>query len=426
VSKTFVGFGFGPIMSGLFAFEAHASGAFERLVVSEIDAALVKAVRDHGGVYQVNVAHPDGIRPVTVEGVDVLNPRDPADRDRLVNAIAESDEMATALPSVQIYGAGGEGSVAALIASGIRRRQSARPTVIYAAENNNDAALLLGTAIADALGGPLPESFRCVDTVIGKMSGIITDAETIKRLGLVEMTPGAGRAILVEKFNRILFSRPHLDGWRRGIGVFVEKEHLEPFEEAKLYGHNAIHALLGYLADLRGCVTIADAGREPQLLDIARHAFLDECGAAMCELHKGTGDPLFTTDGWREYAEDLLERMVNPHLNDLVERVIRDPLRKLGWRDRLVGAMRRCMEAGVSPNHLAMGAAAAIVFLVNHPEQAGALKLELPSTARDIDDIAMDRVLHAAWGDEGFEQALPVRALIRQGLIDLRASFVNA
>ena len=36
--------------------------------------------------------------------------------------------------------------------------------------------------------------------------------------------------------------------FKRGITVFDEKGTLQPFEEAKLYGHNAAHALMGYLA----------------------------------------------------------------------------------------------------------------------------------------------------------------------------------
>ena len=40
----FVGFGFGPIQSGLFLNEAFQSGNFSRLVVAEIDQNLVDAV----------------------------------------------------------------------------------------------------------------------------------------------------------------------------------------------------------------------------------------------------------------------------------------------------------------------------------------------------------------------------------------------
>ena len=45
----FTGFGFGPIQSGLFVKEAFQSGNFARIVVYEIDAKLVDAVRANKG-----------------------------------------------------------------------------------------------------------------------------------------------------------------------------------------------------------------------------------------------------------------------------------------------------------------------------------------------------------------------------------------
>jgi mannitol-1-phosphate/altronate dehydrogenase len=98
------------------------------------------------------------------------------------------------------------------------------------------------------------------------------------------------------------------------------------------------------------------------LREIARTAFLEESGRGLIARHHGI-DPLFTTAGWQVYADDLLERMVNPFLRDAVERVIRDPRRKLGWNDRLVGTMRLALDAGIAPHRFAKGAAAALALL---------------------------------------------------------------
>ena len=48
MKKTFVGIGFGPIQAGLFVKEAADSGRFSEIVVSEVDAELVDAVRAAG------------------------------------------------------------------------------------------------------------------------------------------------------------------------------------------------------------------------------------------------------------------------------------------------------------------------------------------------------------------------------------------
>jgi mannitol-1-phosphate/altronate dehydrogenase len=44
--------------------------------------------------------------------------------------------------------------------------------------------------------------------------------------------------------------------------------------------------------------------------------------------------------------------MVNPYLRDPIDRVTRDPIRKLGWDDRLVGSIRYAVKAGVNPQKM--------------------------------------------------------------------------
>ena len=99
------------------------------------------------------------------------------------------------------------------------------------------------------------------------MSGVISSEEEMRSLGLAPLVPGFDRCVLVEEFNRILVSRVTLPGFTRGIRVFEEKDDLLPFEEAKLYGHNAIHALLGFVGMLNGHTKMtevqADASSDP-------------------------------------------------------------------------------------------------------------------------------------------------------------------
>ena len=52
--------------------------------------------------------------------------------------------------------------------------------------------------------------------------------------------------------------------------------------------------------------------------------------------------------------------MVNPFLNDPIERITRDPVRKLGWEDRLIGSIRLTLDAGVQPLLLAEGTKVAL------------------------------------------------------------------
>lgn len=404
-TRTFVGIGFGAIQAGLFLDEAFRSGQFGRLVVAEVMPATVAALRAGGGRYTVNVATPTGLVQHVVEGLEILNPHDPADRPRLIEAIATADEMATALPSVAFYGGDQPADAARLLAEGLTRGADRR-TLLYAAENHNHAAEQLEAALARLLPPSVWRArFAAVNTVIGKMSGVVADPAQIAAQALTPLTPGAGRAFLVEAFNRILISRPPWPDYRRGIGVFEEKADLLPFEEAKLYGHNATHALLGYRLALAGHRFMDEARADRPLLEAARAAFIGESGAALCRKHAGL-DPLFTPAGYAAYADDLLERMLNPHLRDQVERVTRDPARKLGWDDRLIGTLRLALAQGLTPRGYALGAAAALLRLGT---QQGVAPRRL------LDPAALARL----WPDAPPAATAPIVALLNHALEQL-------
>ncbi len=362
--RTMVGFGFGPIQSGLFLYEAHKTGLFRRLVVAEVVPDVVRKVRAAGG-YSVNIATPGGIRTEFIPQVELLDPANPEDRTALTLALAEATDIATALPSVEFFERGGPTAPAGILAAGLLRKTQAGhpPSVIFTGENNIHAAELLEAAIRKQAGQPLaPNLFQCLNTVIGKMSQVVVDPAEITRRKLVPSTPDSGKAFLVEEFNRILMSRITLKAYNRVIPTFTEKDDLSLFEETKLYGHNAVHAMSGYFLHARNCTGMAEMTNHPDLMMAARDTLLRESGAALCRKYAGS-DPLATAEGFRAYADDLLPRMVNPWLGDTVDRVIRDPARKLGWDDRLIGAMRLCLSQNIHPHHLAAGAMAALRFL---------------------------------------------------------------
>ena len=357
------------------------------------------ALRRNAGCYAVNVAHADRVEAARVGPVQIENPAAPQDIARLVDAVAEAEEISTAVPSVRFYTGPGPGSIHRILAQGLRRKAAAGGprAVVYAAENHNHAAEILEAAVFDEIPAaekaPVRERVCFLNTVIGKMSGVISDAGEIQARQLATVTPDSSRAFLVEAFNRILISQvcfPQAAGeprFQRGITAFVEKEDLLPFEEAKLYGHNATHALAAYLCSLRGLERIADLRQTPDLLGFIRAAFLEESGEALIRKHAGK-DRLFTPEGYREYAGDLLERMTNPHLQDSVERVGRDPHRKLGWDDRLVGTLRLALQQNVVPRRYALGAAAALATL-----DPSFLKTDMPARA----------LLAPLWGNEAME-----------------------
>jgi len=389
--KEFVGFGFGPIQTGLMLLEAQESGNFERYTIAEIAEDLVDSVRRNKNRIVVNIAHMDRIEKKTLSNIEILNPRVESERTRLADAVSRADELATAIPSVAFYSAGGEGSITSLLA---RNLNPNKQQILYASENNNYAADILREEILRLTDKSRILNFQILDTVIGKMSGVIRDSSVIDRLSLEPMTPGSESAVLVEEFNRILVSRVHLPGYQRGIEVFEDKENLLPFEEAKLFGHNAIHAMLGYMAFQKGYPVMSDIAGDAELMGLGREAFLSESGSALLHKYGKTGEPLFTPDGYRAYAVDLLERMTNRFLNDEVARVCRDPQRKLAYNDRIFGTMRLALDAEITPNILAEGAVCGLKYILREKIDIGVSSL--PAV---LDRNSVRPMLEALWAD---------------------------
>jgi mannitol-1-phosphate 5-dehydrogenase len=97
--------------------------------------------------------------------------------------------------------------------------------------------------------------------------------------------------------------------------------------------------------------------------------------------------------------------MMNPHLRDTVERIIRDPRRKLGWDDRLIGTLRLALRQGITPRCYACGAAAALQYL----------------TATEPADS--ERALSEIWGAaarDNAPEAQRIRSLIAEGAAHLK------
>ncbi|MHC4244748.1 MAG: mannitol dehydrogenase family protein [Planctomycetota bacterium] len=362
------GFGFGPIQAGLFIKEAFQSDNFSRLIVAEIDALLVDAVKANKGSYYINVAKADGIETLKIENVELLNPNIPADKQILLEALAQSTEITTCLPSVNFYESGGETSIVSLISEGLKN-STTKATIIYTAENNNHAAEILEKAVTRNIA-PLPEgSAQFLNTVIGKMSRVVTDPAEIAELNLKAIAPGIDRAFLVEQFNRILVSRTRITDFKPGIDIFIEKNDLLPFEEAKLFGHNAIHSLLGFIAAVKGYTKMTELANDQAVMQIAGAAFLQESGAALIKKYSHLNDELFTDSGFNEYAKDLLIRITNPYLGDTIARVVRDIPRKLEMNGRIFGTMQLILESGLEPKNMALGAIAGIAVLLKNAEE---------------------------------------------------------
>ena len=339
--KLFLGIGAGPIQTGIFVAGA-AAGGFRRIVLADVDNALVTALRRHRSI-TVNTAGTDAVRTDRYAPVEIYNPDQAADLAVLIETASQADVINTALPATRFYR-----FCAPWLREGFERNPAARRQV-YTSENSTTAA----ADLAEAIGKSFPSTYF-LDTVIGKMSKVFDAEEN----GLPPLAPGFRRGHLVEEFNTI-YTSDAPGAAECGIVGLHPRRNLLPFEEAKLYGHNASHLVLALLARQRGCRCMSEAARMPDLLETTRRVLVDECGQALQRKFAGC-DPFFEPAEYTRWAEELIRRMVSPLLNDEVARVSRDLARKLGWQDRLIGAIRLCGSTGTPcPNLMRMAALAA-------------------------------------------------------------------
>lgn len=393
MARIFVGIGFGAIQTGLFLREAQRSRNFDRYVVAMRRANLAKALNDKGTV-TVNIAMPDGIVVETYTHIEARCLSAEEDVVRLKQDLLAAHEISVAVSSVDDYVSDHPNSLHRLIAHAIagKMRGEGPKVLIYSSENHNDAASLLQRAILSAM----PEAdhavankvFQTVDTVIGKMSRVIRDQDEIAEAALVPSFDGGNEAFLVEAFNNILVSQ--VDEARtsgRAISQLVEKADLTPFEHAKIHGHNATHAGFAYVGQVLGLKWMADVAAIPEVFSFFRDAFLEESGETLIRLHGGK-DPLFTSEGYRAYVDDLLARMANPWLRDTCERIGRDVSRKLGWDDRLIGTIRLVRSQNISAKRYGFAALAAFETLEKGPDSMIKSWMKSGATATEAEEMA--------------------------------------
>ena len=161
--------------------------------------------------------------------------------------------------------------------------------------------------------------------------------------------------IEAEEYGRLPVAKSSFKGPVPEITGMIPHENIEALVERKLFMHNAGHALCSYWGYRKGYSYVFEAVRDSVLRKRLLEA-MEESANALCRKHG------FTQAENREYGEDLVRRFDNEGLKDTVERGARDPARKLGHDERLVGAANLALENGIVPRNLALGIAAAIRY----------------------------------------------------------------
>ncbi|EIN08339.1 mannitol-1-phosphate 5-dehydrogenase [Punctularia strigosozonata HHB-11173 SS5] len=196
-----------------------------------------------------------------------------------------------------------------------------------------------------------------------------------------EGKPGNKLDVGVEGFFEWVVEEPALRGPKLNVKGMHLTNNLIAYNERKLFTLNTGHCITAYLGWLKGLPTIDSSIRDDEIRKVVRGA-LDESGAALIKKHG------FSEQEHKEYLDKIEERFKNPEVKDDVVRVGRQPLRKLGRNDRLLGPTYLAKEYGVEVNWLPVGIAAAFHYENDTDEQAKQLQAEIK--AKGIENVVAD------------------------------------
>jgi len=319
------------------------------------------AARDEPAAARIAAAREIEIRVSTSHHVQLLGPPQtvPIGSPGFEEAVAAADLIATSV---------GVGNVAALavpLARALDRREIDRPIDVWLVENADLASELerLVAAVAAEHALRLPPT---------RFAGAIAKVAVAR--GRFDGTPrptfvgDAFRSLLVDA-TRVGRGVPELPGVE---GTDAYRARLAE----KMYVFNAGHALCAYLGALRGHATISAAVTDPVLRPLVVGCLLDARAAVVAAW------PSLGADRWGPVAE-ALARYADGVLADPVPRVARDPIRKLGPEDRLLGTLRLVRDTlGRLSPHLCLAIAAALLY--RHPEDEEATQLRDLLTSRGL------------------------------------------
>lgn len=354
--------------------------------VTFIDVAkpVVEALHIRGN-YPVRILSDEGFRDETVEHVDAIDGNDAA---AVIQAIAGADIMATAV------GANILKFIVPNIAAGLKRRfeQTEDPLNIIICENLMDANKVVERMLKEQM---TPEEQRLLDERVGLVEASIGRMVPVQT---PEMQEGDPLRVCVERYGYLPVDRDAFRGEIPAIGSMVPFSPFDFYIRRKLYIHNLGHATTAYLGLYAKRTYIFEAIDDADTYAIALNAMLESAEA----LAKKYAVPL---DGILRHIQDLLFRFTNRALKDTCARVGADLKRKLAPQDRLIGSATLCLEQGVTPAFLCVGAAGAVY---EYLRQSGA-----EQTRKNAEET-LKTLSHLAEGSL-FDQILAYYALFAAG-----------
>ena len=331
--------GAGKIARGFIGHLHYLSGI--PFVFVEKAEPLVRLINERGE-YTVNIlGNPQ--KNCVVKGASAIALDD---AEAAAEAVAQADAVFTAVGGKNL------GGIVPALAEGIRRKAKRGGTLnVTTCENWKQPAALLQSGVRERLADD-EEALAYCGTNVGFTEAVIMRSAIESPKELLEKDP---LIVNVQDFwelpvdaSRIVGRYPALQGLKL-IPEFTG------FLERKFYTYNAANGTTSYLGALLGYEKIADAAHDERILKILDGVYR-ETAQALSLKHR------FPLDEQMAFTLTSKRKLQDYTIVDFIERNARDPIRKLGPDDRLVGSARLVESFGIRPDNLCVAIAAAIYY----------------------------------------------------------------
>lgn len=344
-------FGAGKIARGFVGHLLYMSG-IEFTFVEKVDS-LVDLINERKQ-YLVNILG-DSSKNTVVKGVKALKF---SQTEEISEVIAQADCIFDAVGGKNL------GEIVPFLTKGIelRAKKNPKPLNIITCENWKLPADILRKGISEQIA----DEYR---TFFEENVGI---TEAVIMRSAIESTPDMiakdPLVVNVQDFWEFPF-----DASRLKAPMPVDMICLKPiyeftgFLERKFYTYNAANGTTSFVGALLGYKYIADAAHDERILNLLDGVYT-ETATALSKKHN------FPFEEQWAFTRTSLRKLQDRNIVDYIERNARDPMRKLGKDDRLVGSARLCLDYGVKPNNLAVAIACAMHY--DEPTDEFALQLK--------------------------------------------------
>ncbi|MEN5017445.1 mannitol-1-phosphate 5-dehydrogenase [Erwinia sp. Eh17-17] len=342
-----------------------------QLTFADVNQVVLDALNARGE-YPVHVVG-EQAQVEVVKGVNAVN----STSDDIITLVAEVDIVTTAV-GPQILE-----RIAASIAKGLAKRSdnaNTRPLNIIACENMVRGTTQLKGHVLNALPA---EYHAWVEEHVG-----FVDSAVDRIVPPSEAGSSDPLEVTVETFSEWIVDKTQFKGDLPAIAGMELTDNLMAFVERKLFTLNTGHAIAAYLGQLAGHQTIRDAILDEKVRAVVQGA-MEESGAVL--IRRYDFDPVKHA----AYIQKILGRFENPYLKDDVERVGRQPLRKLSAGDRLIKPTLGALEYQLPHDNLVTGIAAALHYRSDQDPQAQELaallaKQDVATTLAHISGLESD------------------------------------